>query len=131
MVVRLVHELTVTEEHDVSKVHHEGGEGKDEEVSPQRSTHDGDENEDDEESQLTDVSGGGEHLFNFNIISNKLINHLMVEGREFKLLLKIINVHKQVPQELDCRIIWSRGQRTAKTKGFKLKPDQPDIKLTD
>lgn len=129
-VVRFVHELVVAEEHDIQKVDHEGGEGQDEEVSPQGSTHDSDEDEDDEESQLTDVSSGREHLFNFNIIINFnqiiTLNLTMVEGKrteEYKLILRIHKVQLKVKEDINVRVEWSRGQRTAKTKGFKLKPD--------
>ena len=56
----------------------------------------------------------------------------MVEGKrteEYKLILRIHKVILQVSEEMDCNVEWSRGQRTAKTKAFKLKPGQRDIKL--
>ena len=56
----------------------------------------------------------------------------MVEGRrteEFQIILRIHRVQLTVKQEVDCRVEWTRGKRTAKTKGFKLRPDQPTVRL--
>jgi hypothetical protein len=50
----------------------------------------------------------------------------MVEGKrteEYKLILRIHKVQLKVKEDINVRVEWSRGQRTAKTKGFKLKPD--------
>ena len=138
-VIRFVHEFVVSKEHNVSEVYKECSQRKDEEVSPQRATHNGDEDQDNKQSQLTDVSSGREHFIFFIIIINfinlsQISSYFMVEARpveEVLITLRFQAICIAVKEDTGCVINWTRGERKASTKEFKLTPDKPLIKLSE